>query len=60
MEAAIRTGESDPLEETYCHCIVDGTLPQLMTDAQHVPGAMKPDQSFAAFIHLVAAVLNSK
>ena len=40
-EAVIRTGDSDPLEETYCQRIVDGRIPQLMSDAQRVPAAME-------------------
>jgi EAL domain-containing protein (putative c-di-GMP-specific phosphodiesterase class I) len=32
-------GASDRLEESYCHYIVDGALPQLMQDAAKVPAA---------------------
>ena len=36
----IRVGGSDPLEESYCHSIVDGRLPRLMQDASLVPFAL--------------------
>jgi EAL domain-containing protein (putative c-di-GMP-specific phosphodiesterase class I) len=40
-EAVVRTGDSDPLEETICQRIADGRLPQLMPDARRVPAAME-------------------
>jgi EAL domain-containing protein (putative c-di-GMP-specific phosphodiesterase class I) len=36
----ISVGDSDPLEESYCHYIVDGRLPQLIQDASCIPLAM--------------------
>jgi EAL domain-containing protein (putative c-di-GMP-specific phosphodiesterase class I) len=38
-EPPVVVGGSDRLEESYCHYIVDGTLPQLMQDAAKVPAA---------------------
>jgi EAL domain-containing protein (putative c-di-GMP-specific phosphodiesterase class I) len=38
-EPAVVVGGSDRLEESFCHYIVDGTLPQLMQDAAKVPAA---------------------
>ena len=36
----ISVGGSDPLEESYCHYIVDGRLPRLMQDASLMPLAL--------------------
>ena len=36
----ISEGDSDPLEESYCQCIVDGRLPRLMHDASLIPLAL--------------------
>lgn len=33
QEAIIRVGQSDPLEQSYCQRVVDGRLPELITDA---------------------------
>lgn len=35
----IRVGESDLLDESYCQRVVDGRMPELMTDAQQHPEA---------------------
>lgn len=37
--APIQEGDGDPLEESYCQRIVDGRLPQLITDASQLPVA---------------------
>jgi EAL domain-containing protein (putative c-di-GMP-specific phosphodiesterase class I) len=37
--APITVGDSNPLEESYCHFIVTGALPELMQDAADVPMA---------------------
>lgn len=36
----IKPGDSNPLEESYCQRVVDGRLPELMTDASLYPEAM--------------------
>jgi EAL domain-containing protein (putative c-di-GMP-specific phosphodiesterase class I) len=36
----ISVGDSDPLDESYCHYVVDGRLPQLIQDAARIPLAM--------------------
>lgn len=33
QDAIIEVGQSDPLEQSYCQRVVDGRLPELMTDA---------------------------
>lgn len=35
----LRAGASDPVEDTYCMRVVDGRLPQLITDARQLPEA---------------------
>lgn len=35
----VRPGGADPLEESYCQRVVDGRLPELMSDAAKVPEA---------------------
>ena len=35
----LRPGESSPLEETYCQRVVDGRMPELVTDAARLPNA---------------------
>lgn len=35
----IQPGDGDPLGDTYCQRVVDGRLPQLITDAREVPAA---------------------
>lgn len=37
----VKVNGSDPLEESYCQRIVDGRLPELITDACLVPAAME-------------------
>lgn len=37
----VKVNGSDPLEESYCQRIVDGRLPELITDASLVPAAME-------------------
>lgn len=34
-DCPVREGDSDPLEDSYCARVVDGSLPRLMTDARH-------------------------
>ncbi len=38
-EAPIKVGDSDPIEESYCHRIVEGRLPELILDASSIPEA---------------------
>lgn len=37
----VKVNGSDPLEESYCQRIVDGRLPELITDASLVPAALE-------------------
>lgn len=37
----VQVGGSDPLEESYCQRVVDGRLPELITDAAAVPEAAR-------------------
>jgi hypothetical protein len=37
----IQPGGSDPLEESYCQRVVDGRLPEVITDAFAVPAALE-------------------
>ena len=37
----VRVGGSDPLEESYCQRILDGRLPELITDATRLPAALE-------------------
>ncbi|MGN6388357.1 MAG: sensor domain-containing phosphodiesterase [Burkholderiaceae bacterium] len=39
----IRTGDSDPLERTYCQRVVDGRLPALIPDTRESAEAMRLD-----------------
>ena len=43
----LEPGSSDPLEESYCQRIVDGRLPQLMTDSRDNPEARTLAATFA-------------
>jgi EAL domain-containing protein (putative c-di-GMP-specific phosphodiesterase class I) len=36
-KAVIAVGASDPLDQSYCQCIVDGRLPRLIHDARQIP-----------------------
>lgn len=36
-KAVIVVGASDPLDESYCQCIVEGRLPRLIHDARQIP-----------------------
>ena len=36
-KAVIVVGASDPLDQSYCQCIVDGRLPRLIHDARQIP-----------------------
>lgn len=38
---AVRVGGSDPLEESYCHHVVAGGLPELVTDTAEVSAATR-------------------
>jgi EAL domain-containing protein (putative c-di-GMP-specific phosphodiesterase class I) len=37
--AAVQMGASDPLEDTYCERVIDGRLPELITDTSDVTAA---------------------
>jgi predicted signal transduction protein with EAL and GGDEF domain len=39
--APIQVGGSDPLEETFCQRVVDGRLPELISDAFDLPAALE-------------------
>ncbi|WP_165820288.1 EAL domain-containing protein [Microvirga sp. KLBC 81] len=39
-ELPIKVGDSDPLDESYCHYIVDGRVPQLLPDPSKHPITM--------------------
>ena len=40
-ESPIQIGGSDPLDESYCQRIVDGRLPELITNARTLPAALE-------------------
>lgn len=42
----VRVGEGDPLEDSYCQRVVDGRLPELLTDAQTNPVAAELPATF--------------
>lgn len=42
----VRVGAGDPLEESYCQRVVDGRLPELLTDAQTNPVAAELPATF--------------
>jgi len=37
--AAVQMGANDPLEDTYCQRVIDGRLPELITDTSDLPAA---------------------
>ncbi len=41
QEPIIRPGDKGPLEESYCQRVVDGRLPEIITDAQKLPAALE-------------------
>lgn len=43
----VHPGDSDPLEQSYCQRVVDGRLPQLITDARQNAQAMTLDATTA-------------
>jgi len=57
----VHTGGSDPLEETYCSRVVDGRLPELITDAAAVPEAavMPVTREFPIGAHLSVPIVFS-
>lgn len=57
----VHTGGSDPLEETYCARVVDGRLPELITDAAAVPeaAAMPVTRDFPVGAHLSVPIVFS-
>jgi EAL domain-containing protein (putative c-di-GMP-specific phosphodiesterase class I) len=54
----ITVGESNPLEESYCHFIVTGALPELMQDAANVPmaAAMPVTKTLPVGAHISAPI----
>ena len=40
-DSPVREGEGHPLEESYCQRVVDGRLPELITDACALPAALE-------------------
>ncbi|WP_417613107.1 EAL domain-containing protein [Parasphingorhabdus sp.] len=38
-EAPIKAGDSDPIEESYCHLITEGQLPEIIMDTSLIPKA---------------------
>ena len=43
----VRVGEGDPLEDSYCQRVIDGRLPELLTDAQTNPVAAELPLTFS-------------
>lgn len=39
--SAVRVGDRDPVEESYCHYVVSGVLPELLPDARRHPVASR-------------------
>ncbi|MBD1912861.1 EAL domain-containing protein [Leptolyngbya sp. FACHB-8] len=46
-ETPIQIGDSNPLEESYCQRVVDGRLPELITDALQCPAALELEVTVA-------------
>ena len=56
--APLRPGESSPLEETYCQRVVDGRLPELVTDVAKLPqAAALPPTSLRIGAHLSTPIV---
>jgi EAL domain-containing protein (putative c-di-GMP-specific phosphodiesterase class I) len=41
LDSPVKVGASDPLDESYCQRVVDGRLPELLTNAQLHPEALQ-------------------
>lgn len=54
----IAVGGSDPLEESYCHLVATGALPELMQDAADIPraAAMPVTRALPVGAHLSAPI----
>lgn len=56
--AVLKTGHSDPAEESWCHYIAEGRAPQLMKDAApYVADGTVPDPGIAIGTHISAPVI---
>lgn len=54
----LSVGESSPLEESYCQRVVDGRLPELVTDAASLPASMGlPTAPFRVGAHLSTRIV---
>lgn len=54
----VKAGQSDPVEESWCHHVVTGRLPQLMTDAQpFVDRGEAPEPPFRIGTHLSTPIV---
>ncbi|MBX3660694.1 MAG: GAF domain-containing protein [Ramlibacter sp.] len=53
----IATGQSDPLEESWCQRVVDGRLPELIEDATFLPSAFAPPNPLRIGAHLSTPVV---
>jgi GAF domain len=55
--APVQTGASDPVEESWCQRVVEGRLPERMTDAAaYVASGKAPDPGFPIGTHLSTPV----
>lgn len=49
----VKAGTTDPVEESWCHYVVEGRLPEKMADAQaYVSAGKAPDPGFPIGTHL--------
>lgn len=60
-DLAVQTGTSDPLEQSYCHHVVTGRLPEVIPDTRAVPFAMSLEGTRKAKVgsHLATALVGS-
>lgn len=60
-ELAVREGASDPLEQSYCHHVLAGRLPEVIPDTRAVPFAMSLEGTRKAKVgsHLATALVGS-
>lgn len=54
----VQVGASEPLEETYCHAVVEGRLPRAIRNARAMPAArrLKATEKLAIGSHLAAPI----
>jgi hypothetical protein len=60
-DLAVRAGMSDPLEQSYCHHVVTGRLPEVIPDTRAVPFAVSLAGTRKAKVgsHLATALVGS-